>query len=1728
MRFILYLLLFMAGGVYASEDYEEFEDYGIKRYKMGNRIYSSPPGVEYHLQNVDGSCCLYWLFQHAWEVKVLQEAPSTDETKQRISEIVHTKLSGNDEYKDIRRDIIKYVEPNRLPKQLAFKLGMLMTLHGNFLKELETDQFAKRLELYKNCLLLFSYSLGFSENAPAILQHEDLDALAYHPEFSSEVDLRFQKAFAIIDEKAWIEKLLKVQENSKCHHNDHDQCTIYWHEVSGLLRSIYLFFLENRDSLPACYEAIAAHLCNITTKVVLKMQKDPNYHLDAANVRLFQAYIDLRKWKYICDQTLFLEVETRCVKLMPRLEDINEKSEFRICEAVRMRNFTPTNRGDRQKAEEILDESPYSEVEIQGYLCDLHCLFSEMTDFGLGNSTWIYEYLISDWSFQIYNYVSGYIEVSDLPITQENAQEYLLRIKVFDIRTALWNSKNPDRFYFPRSTYELRQQIHKLCPHLAFQEVFTNWIDMDKLRKEHEEKKEEFYGKRFKMGNWYYSSPTTVEYHLQHVDELCYLYWLFRYAWEVKVHQAAPSTDETQQKISEIVHKHLSGENDYKDIRGNIIEYVDPNHLPKQLAFKLGLLMTLHGNFLEELEPHQFDKRLELYKNCLLLFSYSLGFSERAPAILQHEELDALASDSEFCSEVDSCFRNTFTTIDEDAWIEKLLLVQQNSKSHDTNHHTISLHQVCGLLRSIYCFFLNNSDSLPTYYEVIASHLCNINTKVVLETQKNPNAHIDGANVRLFQAYIDLKKWGSICDPSLISLVETRCLKLMQPLDDINEKTEFEICEAARMRNLIYTNQGDWKRGEEIFNEFSFSHGEIQDLLLNLYRFLNEMARFGRGYETYVDDLIKDWCFQIYNYVSGYIELSDLPITQENALEYLFRIKAFDIATALWNSHYHPIKLPGGRLPQDHSPFDQFNFPRSTYEIRKHILKICPQLRSYEVFTNSINPDKLRDEKETLRPDDWISESELLRQACVFELLQKALKLSEMMEQSPLQGIVVGTRGISGAGKSTFLKKNILSLLPFEYGLEGVLNPDILKASLKKLQGDTINIQVHEEAVHAFKQVFSEVAHEGSYILDRMNLSQHDVVANLVEPAKNGGRSVWLYDFDIPLSTCFYRILARPLHGAEPCPEYEVLIKSYLSLRRHRKHVVDLVVKEDAIGKYELYAQQRLIAQKVGKDLCVHDEELFAESVRVPDFSEIEEELNEVIDDASITKAIANKVITQEQQELVERWKGMTLKKALQLHVQAGKGTFDESLFETPVVYPFDGALWLADRPYLLDFIQNEQLLHTHGVDETGRGLHWDATETGLNPRYTPEGHFQMKLGYFMVPREEYVDLQDSGFWSDTDKDLGIDFSTWYYRYALTVRLFVHPQAYAHFAPLLHAGIPFVPPSESEYMGTPTSSYNTWLVRNLSNDNEPFLLKMGTPNGLGDIKHLLASDDVIKSLANQKKIYKLPTNPDFILFKESTGVILKNIPGYPGGTIDSGIIFYELPTHLLNEEGKMISFDSLVSCERLPLIYELMETAIQKGIVSTPKNFLQKYFIDAYLKAIEAIVFKKGYALTGGHLYLTLNPDNTIKGFAYRDLQSVDLKKGFLESYSWSYRYANFIKLLNVLTRSESDTLPPHEGAPIRVGTEKPSSERSLYHYLCTKLDGEVVQRLSISPEEAKDLLKQMDRAYLALLKTYFAIDEAAILNPDGTIPCAEKGSLAEKRLHQLNQILWESRINAF
>lgn len=1286
------------------------------------------------------------------------------------------------------------------------------------------------------------------------------------------------------------------------------------------------------------------------------------------------------------------------------------------------------------------------------------------------------------------------------------------------------------------------------------------------------------YFKEYKLGTrCYYSAiPVTVDRHLERVAEDFdhKFYWLFEYSWRARSKQEelrhlAPSDEEYETLKNEITKEYQElnrlSNCDYEYALENVVEYVEPTRIPKELSWKFGVLLGFYGTLIKdtalwenhELKPAENDKIVAFYKTSLALFSYSLGFTERSPAILQYTTLDDIMK-------LDGDFQNELDSVDETAWMQAI-----QSLDHQRLEH------LCVLFRSMYSHFLQQKSDLS-----LASHLCSMTTKLLLSIQKNPVYNLDAANTWMFKLYIDLKKWEQ--DDALAALlpeVKRRCLKLLPQgftLEDITPANEHAICNMVRMRNLLPNNQRDLKKGKEITDEFEFSPVATRRAFLGLLNFFDDRARFLRGYKIAIAES-SDMVQQIYNYLSGFVEMGDVPITKENALEYLFLIKLFDQLMEVWNSNYHvEYKYEGFKF--GYIGFGQFYFPRTTFELRKKILKLCPNLKSYEALTVSVNPQKVKDEKDQTTPEAWVDESETFRQICTAELLENARHLSDLMNQSPLNGIIVGTRGISGAGKSTYLKKTILPLMnPWqtEALAKGILNPDTIKAALKKLQGETLNAQVHHEGYHAFQHVFREISKRESYILDKRHLTSHEILTDLIAPARKSGHSVWLFDFDISLTASICRILSRPLHGEAPCPEFEALIDGYRSIRRYRSQVLALAGKESTVSKYELYAtsKQQLIAHKISDEpcplsvgcagtLCIHDMDHFDECLKEPLDHEIEEELSQVITDSFIDRAINQGDISLEQQKMLEKWLGLTLRESIQRHVQ-GNRSDDEDLFEQAAISPFNGTEWLADYPQLIEFLQCEHLLHIHGADEAGRGLHWEIgqNEKKLNPKYSPDakapgckqGGIQMRVGYFIVPMDN-LDLYLSEHLSPAvTRELVVrdEEGT-----LIGLRFFVHPDAYAHFAPLLRAGIAFVPPSQSEFMGTPLSSYNSWLMRRVStSDRTPFIVKMGTPNGSGDIKHLFAGDDIVRSLWRQKKLDQFPDRPNFVLFKETAGLILKNISGYPEGTVDSGIVICELPEHFLSGNCTILSLSAAMSCERikpenrgiaaldhkraemhpLPLIFELMDVAIQKGLVKTPEDFLKTYFVDAYLRAIEPLVFKEGYSLGGPsqNLYLVLNADNTIEGFAYIDLEEMILEKNFLESYSLFYRYANFIKLLNVLTCSESEDSPPPIGGLIRAGLEKPSSERNLYCTLSRMLEKEgnylsleALKRLSIAPETSLKLLKQLDSAYLVLLKRYFEFDEAAIINSDGTVPCAEKGSIAERALLLKNRALWEGRIS--
>ena len=174
-----------------QEETSEEEDSGYyNRYEYNGRIYysSNPVTVEHHLERTaeDLGRQFHWLFEYSWSARTKKEklrhlSPSDEEyetLKNRISDdYQYLNHLSNCHYESARFSSLEYVEPEHMPKELSWRLGILLGLYGNILKatalwnpnqplenfELTPAENAKVLAYYKISLLFFSYYLGLSE-----------------------------------------------------------------------------------------------------------------------------------------------------------------------------------------------------------------------------------------------------------------------------------------------------------------------------------------------------------------------------------------------------------------------------------------------------------------------------------------------------------------------------------------------------------------------------------------------------------------------------------------------------------------------------------------------------------------------------------------------------------------------------------------------------------------------------------------------------------------------------------------------------------------------------------------------------------------------------------------------------------------------------------------------------------------------------------------------------------------------------------------------------------------------------------------------------------------------------------------------------------------------------------------------------------------------------------------------------------------------------------------------------------------------------------------------------------------------------------------------------------------------------------------------------------------------------------------------------------------------------
>lgn len=424
-------------------------------------------------------------------------------------------------------------------------------------------------------------------------------------------------------------------------------------------------------------------------------------------------------------------------------------------------------------------------------------------------------------------------------------------------------------------------------------------------------------------------------------------------------------------------------------------------------------------------------------------------------------------------------------------------------------------------------------------------------------------------------------------------------------------------------------------------------------------------------------------------------------------------------------------------------------------------------------------------------------------------------------------------------------------------------------------------------------------------------------------------------------------------------------------------------------------------------------------------------------------------------------------------------------------IQPFQPT-WLEDYPQVIEHLDAEHLLHVKGKDEEGKGLTWHTTKfsTDMDTRLDPEakvgeskrGGFQMKIGYFEMPIDNLDTIEALSFSPEIQEDIAIRDQK---KNLVGYRFFVHPTAYNHYSSLFKK-FHFIPPKESQFIGTPTSSYRSWTVRHVEEDKGvfraaaksfPFIVKMGVQGSVLGGDKWLSYNEIDRSVKAQvafdsfdEQTFQGKDGAVLLVFPETFGMKLKEIYDYGEGIKKSGLLIRQFPKGLLEGKSRIFSMAALMSPERIkeenkgivtneqvPLIFEVMEATVKAGKAKDAKDFVEKYLIKMYLDSIEKVLFQEGMTIEphSQNLCMVLNPDLTPKGYAYRDhggiwidiatrgLKDKDITpfyrkegddqkvfkaqgaiaKNYLCSYSWFYRYQVFIKTLNLVTRLSDEIL---------------------------------------------------------------------------------------------------------
>jgi hypothetical protein len=323
---------------------------------------------------------------------------------------------------------------------------------------------------------------------------------------------------------------------------------------------------------------------------------------------------------------------------------------------------------------------------------------------------------------------------------------------------------------------------------------------------------------------------------------------------------------------------------------------------------------------------------------------------------------------------------------------------------------------------------------------------------------------------------------------------------------------------------------------------------------------------------------------------------------------------------------------------------------KRTYALREECLVSSGSgITSCEAFTYSSDPVLCKSTDKIMREKEWHPYRINFHRKVMAQQFQDVMHLSYRMNSTFPKTYAL--RGNTASGKTRSLKTDPFFRTLFDtFQGKGVINPDIVKQTLRTGQPAVTHQQVHREGAMLTARLVDDIKKRSttsSIIIDKRLDTTGDVETTLnLATARHS--QVNFFDIDAPLEDSCLRVLNRNPKGEDPTVPFNAIAEGYKGIRENRIDLIEKAQNNRFFGFYKLFSGGKLVAEiKEGRfTIAPGKDKLFYQIIGAkPD--QIEQEIKEVRDRV-LTPAYVQKILIDKPSlKGIEKFTGMTIQNAL-------------------------------------------------------------------------------------------------------------------------------------------------------------------------------------------------------------------------------------------------------------------------------------------------------------------------------------------------------------------------------------------------------------------------------------------------------------------------------------------------